>query len=90
KGNRKKLGNCREAVQASLMTNTRRDKFSHCVRSAQATPTVKELEKGQSMPDFSEYIDQEQKQTKDWYVLFCDPTLPEVNEGLLNESHLPD
>ena len=90
KGNRKKLGNCRETIQSTLMTNSRRDKFSHCVRSGQATPTVKELEKGQTMPDFSEYIDQEQKQTKDWYVLFCDPTLPEINEGLLNEeNHLP-
>ncbi len=87
KGNRKKLGGCREAVQASLMSNTRRDKFAHCVRSGQATPSVKEVEKNQeTLPDFSEYIDQDRKQTKDWYVMFCDPTLPELNEGLLNEK----
>lgn len=91
RGNRKKLGGCREAVTASLMSNTRRDKFAHCVRSGQATPTVKEVEKNQeTLPDFSEFIDQEQKQTRDWYVLFCDPTLPEIEEGLLNEQHLPD
>lgn len=89
KGNRKKLGQCRETVQATLMINTRRDKFSHCVRSGQATPTVRELQKGETLPDFSEMIDEEQKQTKGWYVLFCDPTLPEKTDGFLNEQHLP-
>jgi len=89
KGNRKKLGNCREAVEASMMTNVRRDKFAHCVRSGQAVPTVRELQKGESLPDFSEMIDEEVKQTKGWYVLFCDPTLPEKTDGFLNEEHLP-
>jgi hypothetical protein len=89
KGNRKKLGKCRETVQATLMNNVRRDKFAHCIRSAQAVPTVRELQKGESLPDFSEMVDEEQKQTKGWYVLFCDPTLPERNDGFLNEEHLP-
>ena len=89
KGNRKKLGNCREVLQSTLMTNVRRDKFAHCVRSGQAAPTVRELQKGEALPDFSEYIDEEQKQTKGWYVLFCDPTLPEKTDGFLNEQHLP-
>jgi hypothetical protein len=85
KGNRKKLGGCREVLQGTLMTNVRRDKFAHCVRSAQAVPTVRELQKGESLPDFAEMIDEEQKQTKGWYVLFCDPTLPEKPDGFLNE-----
>ena len=89
KGNRKKLGNCRETVQATLMTNPRRDKFAHCVRSGQATPMVREMSKGESLPDFSEMIDEEQKPTKGWYVLFCDPTLPEKTDGMLNEEPLP-
>jgi hypothetical protein len=89
KGNRKKLGGCREAVEGALMNNVRRDKFAHCVRSGQAVPTVRELMKGESLPDFSEMVDEEQKQTKDWYVLFCDPTLPEKTDGFLNEDHLP-
>jgi septal ring factor EnvC (AmiA/AmiB activator) len=89
KGNRKKLGQCRETVQATLMTNARRDRFSHCVRSGQATPTVRELEKNETLPRFAEMIDDEQKQTRDWYVLFCDPTLPEKEEGFLGEDHLP-
>jgi hypothetical protein len=89
KGNRKKLGNCRETVQATLMTNPRRDKFAHCVRSGQATPMVRELSKGEGLPDFSEMIDEEQKQTKGWYLLLCDPTLPEKTDGFLNEAPLP-
>jgi hypothetical protein len=89
KGNRKKLGNCRETIESTLMTNVRRDKFAHCVRSGQAVPTVRELQKGESLPDFSEMIDEEAKQTKGWYVLFCDPTLPEKTDGFLDEEHLP-
>ncbi len=88
KGNRKKLGRCREGVQDHLMDGAIRDKFAHCVRSAQATPTVLLMEKGEIMPQFAHYIDQEDKITKDWYILLCDPTLPEA-EGFLNEEHLP-
>ena len=89
KGNRKKMGRCRETVQSTLMTNDRRDKFAHCVRSGQATPSVRELDKNEALPDFAEMIDDEQKQTRDWYILFCDPTLPERGEGFLNEVPLP-
>ena len=89
KGNRKKLGRCREEVEGALMGGTRRDRFAHCVRSGQAVPSVKELEKDASLPDFAEMINEDQKTTKGWYVLFCDPTLPEVNDGFLKEEHLP-
>ena len=71
------------------MVDTTRDKFAHCVRSAQATPTVLVMEKGDVMPQFAAYIDQENKISKDWYILLCDPTLPEAEDGFLNEEHLP-
>lgn len=89
KGNRKKLGSCREVLQSSLMTNQRRDRFAHCVRSGQATPQVRELQKEETLPDFAEMINEDAKQTRGWYVMFCDPTLPEKNDGFLNEQHLP-
>jgi len=89
KGGRNKMGNCRETVQAALMTNARRDKFAHCVRSGQATPMVRELSKDESLPDFTEMINEEERPTKGWYVLFCDPTLPEKSDGMLNEQPLP-
>jgi len=88
KGNRKKLGKCREAVTAELERPERRDKFAHCVRSGQATPSVHEMEKGASMPQFAEYINEDDKIVKGWYLLLCDPTLPEA-DGFLNEEHLP-
>ncbi len=89
KGSRKKMGNCRADVQASLQSNVRRDKFAHCVRSGQAVPSVKELEKGQTLPNFAEMVNEEEKTTKGYYILFCDPTLPEKAEGDLAEQHLP-
>ncbi len=89
KGNRKKLGRCRETVEETLAYGERRNKFTHCVRSGQAVPTVHELDKKASLPDYAEMIDEEQKQTKGWYVLWCDPTLPELDDGMLNEEHLP-
>ena len=79
KGNRKKLGKCRESIQDHLMVDTIRDRFAHCVRSRQATPTVLLMEKGEVMPQFAAYIDQEDRITKDWYILLCDPTLPEAD-----------
>ncbi|MCB9688290.1 MAG: hypothetical protein H6738_12045 [Alphaproteobacteria bacterium] len=89
KGNRKKLGNCREVVHATLSTPDRRDAFAHCVRSGQATPMVRELDKGQTLPEFSSMLDEEQKQTKGWYVEMCDPTLPERTDIRLADGQLP-
>jgi Skp family chaperone for outer membrane proteins len=88
KGNRKRLGQCRETVLAKLTASDVRDKFAHCVRSAQATPTVHEVGRDESLPDYSQYLDQNERVVKDWYVLLCDPTLPEA-DGFTNEEHLP-
>lgn len=88
RGNRKKLGACREVVLAELSVDGRRDTFAHCVRSKQATPSVHELDRDAQMPTFAEYINQDEKVVKDWYVQWCDPTLPEA-DGFLEEDHLP-
>ncbi|MCB9679029.1 MAG: hypothetical protein H6737_28265 [Alphaproteobacteria bacterium] len=89
RGNRRKLGNCREAVTAALTTPERRDKFSHCIRSGQAAPSVVELQKGAELPDFAEMMDEEVKQVKGWFVNYCDPTLPERNDIPLANQRLP-
>jgi hypothetical protein len=88
KGNRKKLGKCRETVTAKLTADVTRDKFAHCVRSRQATPAVRIIDKGASLPEFAEWIDNEDKITKDWYIDLCDPTLPEAEDGFWEEEHL--
>lgn len=76
KGNRKKLGRCRETVQE--MVTPFKPKFDHCLRAGQEMPTVRLAEKGDTLPRFSEYIEQENKVVEDWYVMLCDPTLPEA------------
>lgn len=89
KGNRKKLGACRETVLATLGGDARRDRFAHCIRSGQAQPMVHELLKDTELPQFAEMMDEEAKQVKGWYVEYCDPTLPERTDAPLAESHLP-
>lgn len=88
KGNRKKLGACREVVQAHLKSNAVRDKFVHCVRSEQAVPSVGFLEKEASMPRFAQFIDQDDRIVRDWYIQMCDPTLPEA-VGLQGDAPAP-
>lgn len=80
RGNRKKLDSCREIVEAAIRADDRRERFGHCIRSGQATPAVAMLDKGASMPDFAEMIDERQKLTRGWMILFCDPTLPEGDD----------
>lgn len=79
KGNRKKLGDCRTVVSSSLGTVGRSAKFNHCVRSGQALPVVRAWEEGAKLPPYAETIDEAQKEVRGWIVIFCDPTLPEVN-----------
>ncbi len=88
-GRRKKIERCRETALASLSTPDRRDRFAHCVRSGQAAPVIMELEKGAEMPDFSEMINEEERATRGWMLVYCDPTLPERKTGRLAERHLP-
>jgi hypothetical protein len=88
RGNRKKLGRCRETVLEQVSIEQRRDRFAHCVRSKQATPSVHELQKDEQMPTFAKYINQDERVVKDWYVQWCDPTLPEA-DGEIGEDHLP-
>jgi hypothetical protein len=77
RGNRKKLGKCREIVTNLLMRPDVHGKFNHCIKSGQATPNVAELVVEDGMPPFSAYLNQEDRVVRDWYVHLCDPTLPE-------------
>lgn len=89
KGNRKKMGNCRDAVLTALSSTDRQNKFAHCIRSAQAQPVVHERQGNADLPDFSEMLNEEEKLVKGWYVEFCDPTLPERDDAPLSAGHLP-
>jgi len=90
RGNRKKMGKCREAVKATLNAD-RRARFGHCIRSGQEEPSIAEAEKRQeSLPQFAEYLDQENKILRDWYILLCDPSLPEATAFASVPSELPE
>lgn len=90
RGMRKKMGKCRETVEALLDDDGIRDAFAHCVRSGQATPSVYELPKKEQLPEFAQFLNEEDRVVKGWYLLLCDPTLPERDDGFLNEEHLPE
>ncbi|TNE85680.1 MAG: hypothetical protein EP330_24830 [Deltaproteobacteria bacterium] len=77
RGNRRKLGRCRETID-EFLADDMKEKFDHCVRSGQAVPSVRMAERDETLPAYAEYLDQDNKVTRDWYVLLCDPTLPEA------------
>lgn len=77
KGGRRKMGRCRETVAAALDADVRAA-FDHCIRSGQETPSLAEGVKGEDLPPFAQWVDEEQRQTTGWYVRLCDPTLPEA------------
>ncbi len=83
KGNRNKLAQCKEAVAAG-MNAKRASAYKHCMRSGQAEARLvkADLKRTESfeMPRWGEWFDQESKFTEDtWYMVFCDPTLPEAS-----------
>jgi hypothetical protein len=80
RGNRKKLGKCREAVVDVLAPM--HDEYQQCLRTGQATPSLVEAEKKQEdIPRFARWLDQDDRIVKGWYVQLCDPTLPEAKDG---------
>ncbi|RME21750.1 MAG: hypothetical protein D6798_17425 [Deltaproteobacteria bacterium] len=77
KGSRKRHEKCHEAVDAALGPSVR-EKYATCVNTYQATPVLKQAEKGEELPAFAEWLPDDNKFTrKGWYIIFCDPTLPE-------------
>jgi hypothetical protein len=79
KGSRKKLGKCRESMVDAL--SPLRDTYVHCLRTGQATPTLDEAEKKQDeLPQFAQWLDQDNKVLKGWFIQLCDPTLPEAKD----------
>jgi regulator of replication initiation timing len=79
RGGRKKLGGCREAVLTALGRPEVQSAFAHCIRAEQEQPSLHEAVKDESLPQFAQYVDQDAKPTRDWYVLLCDPSLPEAS-----------
>lgn len=83
KGRRKKLGKCREAVEAAMGPEVEKA-YRHCVKSGQAVPGLFEADrKVERLPDYSQYLNQDERIVRDWYITLCDPTLPEADDFTL-------
>lgn len=78
RGTRKRHERCHEAVEAAMLPF--QDKFKTCVDSYQAVPVLKQTEKkSDPLPAFAERLADDNKFTnKGWYIIFCDPSLPEA------------
>ncbi len=77
-GGRKKTEDCRGAVVGEIARIKR--EFVHCIRSEQAAPMAKHLDKGETLPHFARLMDQGDRHLDGWYLQMCDPTLPEKAE----------
>lgn len=87
RGTRKRHARCHQAVDAA-MTDAIRDRFTTCVDTYQAVPVLKQAPKSgifgsskrdSKLPAFAEWLPDDNKFTnKGWYIIFCDPTLPEA------------
>ena len=62
------------------MTPPIKERFQTCVDTYQAVPVLRQREKkDEELPAFAEDLPDDNKFTKKgWYIIFCDPTLPEA------------
>jgi hypothetical protein len=78
RGNRPKVDRCREIVDSALLFHEGR--FEECIASGQAIPVLRFRKRNEELPTTAAHLDEDNKITKDWYILFCDPELPEASE----------
>lgn len=89
RGGKKRHEKCHEAVETAFSSAVE-EKFVECVDTYQATPELRQLEKKEAMPAFAQPLADDNKFTKKgWVIIFCDPTLPEAGDKLL-EAPDPD
>ena len=89
RGGKKRHENCHEAVEEAFSPAIE-SRFVECVDTYQAKPELRQLEKKEAMPTFAQALPEDNKFTKKgWVIIFCDPTLPEAGDKLL-EGTDPD
>ncbi|MDG1484206.1 MAG: hypothetical protein P8R54_31735 [Myxococcota bacterium] len=88
RGTRKRHAKCHDSVDMAL-TSRINEKFQVCVDTYQAVPVLKQADKGEALPQFAQWLPDDNKFTKkNWYIMFCDPTLPEAEDSDLLNSNL--
>jgi hypothetical protein len=88
-GSKRKHVKCWDAVQESLPSATQ-ERFKTCVNTYQAVPVLQKSKKffpkDSDLPPFSTWINKKNKYTKKWYIIYCDPTLPEKRDEELEDG----
>ena len=85
RGSRRRHEKCYQAFDEAMTANMR-EKFSKCVDTYQAVPVLKKKKRNEELPMFSEMLNEESRFTEEWYVIFCDPTLPEARDTDLDDE----
>ena len=89
RGTKKRHEKCHAAVEEAL-ANTMRARFTVCVDTYQSVPVLKKSAKGEALPRYASKLSTDNRFTKKgWYVLFCDPTLPEAADKDLEGDDVP-
>ena len=88
RGSRKRHEKCHSAFDLA-MTSKVQQRFFNCVDTYQAVPVLRKLARGEELPNHSVYVDQENRFTDDWVIIFCDPTLPEARDTDLDDTPTP-
>lgn len=85
RGTKRRHAKCYQAFDEA-MTSAMWEKFKNCVTTYQAVPVLKKKNRNEELPMFSEMLNEESRFTEDWYVIFCDPTLPEARDTDLDDD----
>ena len=85
RGSRKRHEKCHEAFNLS-MTEKVEQRFYNCVDTYQAVPVLRKVNGGEELPPYSAYLSSESRFTKNWAIIFCDPTLPEARDRDLDDE----
>lgn len=85
RGTKRRHGKCHESFDLA-MTPKLKERFRNCVDTYQAVPVLKKKNRDDELPGFSVYLNEESRFTEDWYIIFCDPTLPEAKDTDLDDE----
>lgn len=80
KGTKARLQRCRDAVETALVAHEAR--YLGCIRDGYGAPTLHVADRGEAIPTFATWLDDDTRELQGAYILFCDPSLPESTRRL--------
>lgn len=86
-GSSDRVGRCRENVAEALVPHKAR--FKTCLRSDEAVPELRTAIATEDLPEAAAWLARTDPEIRDWYLLFCDPQLPEAGGGRTPPAPFP-